>query len=192
MGSLQLTLHRFCDRVDGSALFPWDDHCLQDLSWWLDPVRLQDEVSLAQVSPDLDFWSDTSDMGSGAHLGREVVSGRWSREETSLSINARELLAVERSLLHFRPLVVGSTVSLFADNSTALAYLRKSGGTRSATLNAIGRSILHWAESHQIILPLQFIMGRYNILADALSQPNQIQGSKWMLNWEVFEDLCSR
>ena len=88
MRSLQLTLHCCWDRANDSTLIPWDNRCLQDLSWWLD---------LDQVSPDLDFWSDASDLGWGAHLGREVVSGRWSPEDTSLSINARELLAVEQS-----------------------------------------------------------------------------------------------
>ena len=56
----------------------------------------------------------------------EVVSGRWSSKDALLSINARELLVVERSLLHFLPLLVGSTVSLFVDNSMAVAYLRHS------------------------------------------------------------------
>ena len=67
--SLQLTLHHSWDQVDNFFLVRWDDRCLQDLSWWLDPVRLQEGVSLGQVSPNLDFWSDPSDVGWGAHLG---------------------------------------------------------------------------------------------------------------------------
>ena len=102
----------------------------------------------------------------GAHLGREVISGWWSQEDASLSINARELLVEERSLLHFLPLVVGSTVSIFANNSTAVAR----GEGRSATLNTIAQRILRWAESHHIVLAPQFIMGRNNVLADALSR----------------------
>ena len=35
-------------------------------------------------------------------------------------------------------------------------------------------------------------MGKHNVLADALSRPNQILGSKWMLMQEVFGDLCRR
>ena len=38
----------------------------------------------------------------------------------------------------------------------------------------------------------QFIMGYHNVLADALSRPNQILGSEWMLKQEVFRDLCRR
>ena len=128
MQSLQLTIHRSWNRVDDSALISWGNHCLHYPSWWLDPVLLQEGVSLAQASPDLDFWSDASDVGWGTHLGREVVSRRWSLEVASLSINAWELLALERGFLHFLSLIAGSAVSVFADNSTAVAYLRKSGG----------------------------------------------------------------
>ena len=36
-------------------------------------------------------------------LGREVISGLWSLEESAFPINARELFAVERGLFHFSP-----------------------------------------------------------------------------------------
>ena len=91
--------------------------------------RLQLGISLAEVNPHLDFWSDASDVGCGAHLQDAAASGRWSQEEALLCINARELLAVELGLRHFQLLVSNSTVAVFADDSTALAYLRKQGGT---------------------------------------------------------------
>ena len=146
-------------------------------------------MSLAQVSPNLDFWSDTLDVGWGAHLGDNLASGLWSPQDADLSINARELLAVERGLRHFAHLVVDSTVAIFADNSTAVAYLRKQGSTRSPLLNPIGQRILLWAESLPVVLVPQFIMGRNNVLADFLSRPNQIQDSKWTLKPEVFMEL---
>ena len=42
-----------------------------------------------------------------------------------VSINARELLAVAKGLLHFQSSFRGSTVAIYVDNSTAVAYLRK-------------------------------------------------------------------
>ena len=119
----------------------------------------------------------------------EVASSLWSPEEVDLSINARELLAVERGLLSFQALLVSSTVSVFVDSVTAVAYLRKHGGTHSSTLNAIAQRILLWAEPFRIVLAPQFIMGRDNVLADTLSRPNQILGSEWTLKMEVFRDL---
>ena len=65
-------------------------------------------------------------------------------------------------------------------------------GTCSPFLNKIARCILLWAESHRVVLAPQFIMGRNNVLADALSRPNQFQGSEWTLMMEGFEELWRR
>ena len=35
-------------------------------------------------------------------------------------------------------------------------------------------------------------MGKHNVLAYALSCPNQVLGSQWTLKQEVFRDLCRR
>ena len=94
--SHQLLLHRSWDRLDDSALVRWDSACCLDLLWWLDQPHLEAELSLSLVSPDLSFWSDASDVGWGAHLAEEVALGLWSPKEVDLSINARQLLAVER------------------------------------------------------------------------------------------------
>ena len=137
--SLQLCLHRSWDRGDQSIRIPWSQDCLRDLRWWLHLPRLQLGVSLQPISPDLDFWSDASDVGWGAHLGSLTASGLWDQEQSALSINARELLAVREGLLHFQSSLVGRNVSVFCDNSTAVSYLRKEGGTRSPFLNSLTR-----------------------------------------------------
>ena len=129
MQSLQLQLHHLWDCKGDSLLIPWDSACRQDLEWWLVPGRLQLGISLAQVNPHLDFWSDTSDVGWGAHLLDNTASGLWSLEEAILSINARELLAVEKGLLQFEHLLSNFTLAIFSDNSTAPAYLCKQEGT---------------------------------------------------------------
>ena len=75
MRSLQLHLHRLWDQEDDSTLIPWDQDCHLDLEWWIVPGRLQSGISLAQVNPHLDFWSDASDVGWGAHL----LDATWYR-----------------------------------------------------------------------------------------------------------------
>ena len=182
MRSLQLCLHQSWDRVDQSALIPWSPDCLRDLKWWLHLPHLSQGVSLRQVSPDLDFWSDASDVGWGAHLGRHTASGLWDASEAQLSINARELLAVRRGLLHFQSSLVGKTVAVFCDNVTAVAYLRKEGVMRSPFLNSIAQGILRWLESLAISLAPQFIPGSRNVLADTLSRPHQLPYTEWSLN----------
>ena len=108
-------------------------------------------VSLLQVSPDLDFWSDASDVGWGAHLGDRVAPGLWAQSEALLPINARELLAVRHGLLHFQSFLSWATVAVFCDNVTAVAYLPKEGGTRSPALTpslrrfCVGRNLFGFA-----------------------------------------------
>ena len=187
--SLQLCLHQQWDREDLSALIPWSPLCRRDLQWWLDLPRLSLGVSLVQVSPDLDFWSDASDVGWGAHLGSLTASGLWDQEQAALSINARELLAVREGLHHFLPSLQGMAVSVFCDNSTAVSYLRKEGGTRSPFLNTLAQEILRWMESHSIRLLPQFIPGSLNVLADSLSCPHQLPHTEWSLHPEVFRSL---
>ena len=163
--------------------------CLPDLQWWLHLPRLSLGVSLRQVSPDLHFWSDASDVGWGAHLGCQVASGLWATQQAALSSNARELLAVQLGLFQFRSALQGRTVTVFCDNTTAVAYLRKAGGTRSPLLNTLAQGILRWTESLSLRLAPQFLPGSNNILADALSRLHQLPHTEWSLNMTVFLSL---
>ena len=192
MRSLQFTLLRPWDQVDQTALVLWTPEIRADLEWWLDRERLVLGVALDQVSHQLDLWSDASDVGWEAHLAEEVVSGHWAPEELDFSIKARELLVIERALQCFAPQIRNSSVAIFADNSTAIAYLRNQEGTRSLLLNSIAQRILRWSETLLVQLTPQFIMGRHNVLADSLSRPNQVLGSEWTLKTEVFQELRRR
>ena len=192
MRALQLALRRSWDRLDHAVLVSWDTDCHSDLEWWLNRSHLEEGVSLSQVSPNLDFWSDASDVSWGSHLGDSVVSDLWSPQEIDLSINVRELLAVDNGLHYFTSQLVDSTVAIFVDNSTAVAYLRNQEGTKSPLLNSVAQRILRWAELVPLVLAPQFIKGKNNVLADALSRPNQVQGSEWTLKQEVFPKLQRR
>ena len=87
------------------------------------------------------------------------------------------------------PSLAGKAVSILCDNSTAVSYLRKEGGTRSPFLNSLAQEILRWAESHSIRLLPQFIPGSLNVLADSLSRPHQLPHTEWSLHPEVFRSI---
>ena len=89
----------------------------------------------------------------------------------------------------FRSSLQGRTVAVFCDNTTAVAYLRKVGGTRSPLLHTLAPEILRWTESLSIRLAPQFLPGSNSILADALSRPHQLPHSEWSLNLTVFQSL---
>ena len=135
------------------------------------------------------FRSDASNLACGATVEDHFTSGVWLEGEVSLSINQRELLAVERGLRALCTCLEGQVVAVFYDNMTAVAYLRRQGGTLSPALNAVTQRILHWAEELNIIPMPQFVPGRNNVVADALSRPNQVLGSEWMLHQDVFNWL---
>ena len=160
--------------------------CLHVLRCWLLLPCLSLGVSLRQVCPVLHFWSGASAVGWGAHLDSQVASSLWDPQQTALSINAGELLAVQLGLFQFRSPLPGCTVAVFCDNTTAVTYLRTEGGTWSPLLNTLAQEILRWKESLSIRLTPQFLPGSVNVLADALSRPHQLPHPEWSLNMTVF------
>ena len=106
-------------------------------------------------------------------MADQSASGVWLEGEASLSINHRELLAIERGL---GALLEGRVVAVFSDNTTTVAYLRRQGGTLSPALYTVAQRVLRWAEQLNIILMPQFVPGRNNVVADAVSRPNQVIG----------------
>ena len=192
MRSLQLRLNQAWDYDDPNVLVSWDSNCEEDLLWWCAEDHLHAGVSLVEVPPDRAFWSDASDTGWGANTIDQYLSGVWSPEERALHISARELLAVQKGLTAFVDLLRGRVVAVFCDNTTAIAYLRREGGTFSPRLNAIAQSILRWAETVGISLRPQFILGAKNVIADSLSRVGQVIASEWTLCQEVVDDLIKR
>ena len=192
MRLLQLCLKDQWDFLDDQFQVSWSPLCREDLLWWARVAQLREGVSLSLPAPDVSFFSDASDVGWGALVGEHHASGLWSPHQKTLSINLRELLAVQYGLKALEHLLVGLSVALFCDNTTTVAYLRRSGGTFSSTLNATAREVLLWAESHRVRLLPQFIMGSSNVTADALSRPNQVIGSEWTLHQEIVDQLVHK
>ena len=104
-------------------------------------------------------------------------------------MNARELLDVRLGLYQSRSSLQGRKVAVFCDNTTAVASLRKVGGTRSSLLHTLAQEILRWTESLSIRLAPQFLPGSNSVLAGALSCPLQLPHSEWSLNLTVFHSL---
>ena len=167
----------------------WDDCCHPDLMWWSDVSHLQAGLPLGEDLPGLFLFTDASDTGWGASLGDAHLSGSWSPLCSRFLINHRELLAVLFAVRGFLPSLRGRVVVVFSDNTMALAYLKKQGGTRSSTLNAVAQTVLCLCEVSHIQLLPQFIPGRLNVLADSLSRRSLVIGSEWTLCSEAFSQL---
>ena len=147
MRSLQLRLRSKWNFRDDYLRIPWDPLCQEDLLWWSWAIQQRQGVDLSLPVPDLSFYSDASDVGWGAIMGEQQVSGVWTPSQKQMSINLREMMAVQNGLLGFSQFLRGKTIALFCDNVTKVAYLRRSGGTRSKVLFLKAREILLWVES---------------------------------------------
>ena len=120
------------------------------------------------------------------------MSGRWSVEKRSLSINLRELWAIRLGIRHFCHSLRGLTVGVFTDNTTALCYVKKQRRKYSAALNMEAQLLLRWAESLDLTLVPQFIVGSQNMVADSLSRRQQVFGLEWTLTQEVVDELVAK
>ena len=140
-------------------------------------------------NPDLALFSDASLEGWGATIKDLQFSGAWSIQEKKLHINNLELRAIWNALKEAELLVSNKVVSVFSDNTTALAYLVKQGGTKSLDLYQLVRQILCWAEERNVSLIPQYISGAKNVMADSLSRRGQVLPTEWMLISVVCQQL---
>ena len=191
MRSLQLRLNTAGRLLKDSAIVSWDDSCLGDLRWWSVESHLLVGLLLGIPWPDLSLFTDASDSGWGASLENDHLSSSWPPTFSTYSINHQKLFAVLYGVQGFLPLLRHRSVSLFADNTTALSYLRNQGGTHSSMLNSVAQAVLCLCEVHHICLLPQFILGRMNVLADSLSRRSQVLGSEWPLCRPAFQELLS-
>ena len=85
----------------------------------------------------------------------------------------------------------GQDVLVELDNSTAVAYLNKQGGTRSCRLCRLATLILLRCDDHGMTLRARHIPGVRNVIADALSRRGEIAQGEWNINRQVFLRLCN-
>ena len=157
----------------------------QDLLWWQVPGRVSRGRSLVAPVPDMYLYTDASLRGWGAVLEAREAKGVWRHDETALHINVLEMKAVHRALLTFSGLVRHKVLAVLMDNTTALSYLRKQGGTTSPTLLEEARLVLELAELLSVTLLPAFVPGDLNVLADRLSRRDQTLKKEWTLHCEV-------
>ena len=147
------------------------------LHWWTSPPRSGRSINLPL--PDSVLATDASLSGWGARFGHRHLQGQWSRAQMNNHINYLELLVVYLSLQHWTSLMSHHIIALQIDNTTAVAYLVKEGGTQSKALCELAAKILNFAEEHRINLRPSYLPGLLNTEADALSR--QKDTSDWML-----------
>ena len=75
---------------------------------------------------------------------------------------------------------------IVTDNATVVAYINRLGGTRSSKLRDLTRQLYLLADSIPVHISARYIPGKYNVLADLLSRPNNIVSTEWTLHPSAF------
>jgi len=166
---------------------------IQALHWWSDRDNLMVGQPLGPFVGDHTLYTDASMTQWGAHDDTTTfqVSGVWSLQDKSQSINFLELKAVLLAL-RSAPLSWQSLKLLIAtDNSTVVAYINNQGGTRSMLLLDLTSDLFRLAEERQLTLRARHIPGRLNRFADLLSRPDQIVNTEWTLSMQAATQLWS-
>ena len=141
-----------------------------DLLWWITALQKQQGSRIVPPTADLTIFSDASKQGWGASWGQVRTGGSWSKDESKDHINILELRAAYFALKSFLPSQTNKVICLKMDNTTAISYLNKMGGTHCPQLLHLTLEIWDWCEKRKLFLLAQHIPGKINVEADAESR----------------------
>ena len=74
------------------------------------------------------------------------------------------------------------------DNTTAVAYINKMGGTKSGKLIQLVKDIWEWCKIREIVLTAEHLPGKSNQIADWESR-NISDSSDWKLDTRIFKQI---
>jgi len=161
----------------------------KELAWWTTELRKANGKGFTQMEPDLVIFSDASLSGWGASCSDVTARGPWTAGERSRHINELELWAAFYALRSFCCSSSNISVRIFIDNTTAVSYVNRSGGTRSRSLSRVAEAIAFWCERRSIAIEAFYIPGRLNTVADAESRAKE-DASDWQLCPLVFAGIA--
>ena len=140
--SLQMCLRQTlsANSQDYQSTITLSPQATEDLQWWEHHLTSWNGRSLISPAPMIVIDSDASLQGWGATCEGKLTRGPWSPQEQTLHINCLELLAATLAIQTFAKERSGISVLLRIDNTTAVAYINRKGGTVSPTLSHLAKT----------------------------------------------------
>ena len=169
---------------DLSVPIPPAPHLARIFRWWCTKSNLRKGVSFPPQAPSFTLTTDASLGGWGAHAPGVSLAHVWEEELQGTHINVLELLAVFRALVLLERTVGGRMVLVRCDNTSAVSYINRQGGTRSLALWSVTWDLFQWCEAHQVSLRAIHLPGCRNSIADALSRLSGAP-TEWSLDAQV-------
>ena len=164
----------------------------QNLTWWNENMFQLNGRPLIQPTVDLCGATDASDYGWGAWIETPQGLVRWgglfTKELANEHINYKELTAVYYMLTGPPTSLRDKVVRLGIDNTTAMWYLRKMGGT-NPKLARLAQQIFSTLNLENISLEVYHLPGIMNQIADAESRETKKRLWDCSLDKNVFHKL---
>lgn len=165
-----------------------NEECQGDLSFWIHHLSQVNGRAIQFRAAEITISSDASREGWGAACAELSTGGPWTQHERREHINLLELKAVFLALQTFVPQERDRHIMLLIDNTTAVSYVNRQGGTRSRKLSDLAIQIWSWALERGLTLHAEHIPGLLNVTADRESRSFR-DSSDWKLNQQVFRNI---
>ena len=161
-----------------------------DIEWWLNNVDTATKAVWRDV-PSIVVTTDASKKGWGAVMMGQEAAGQWSLDESEQQhINVLELKAGLFGLKSLCKNMKDTAIMLRMDNSTAVAYVNKMGGSKSEACDFVAKEIWNWGIERNIWLTASHIPGINNGIADGLSR-GESTNKEWSLDENTFKKLSN-
>ena len=170
------------------SCLPLSREAREEIQWWLVDLEAWNGRAILSSPPDLVIETDVSKVGWGAVCQGVRSGGLWSQMEKKLHINCLELLAGSFAVKSFAKNRLCAHVRLRMDNTTAVAYVNRLGGTHSLVLSNLALALWEWAQKNNIMLSAEHYAGHLNTVADWESRHFR-DASNWRLDQNVFSFL---
>ena len=158
----------------------------EELHWWVHNLSTS-YSPIVRESPKIEIFTDASNVGWGAHFNDTSTQGSWSKEENTLHINIKEMLAVYFGLKSLAINVQNANIRLNIDNTTSVSILKHMGTSHNTDLNKYAKQIWLWAKARNIWLYPVYIASEDN-LADQPSR-NIYMDAEWQLNPAISQSI---
>ena len=160
----------------------------EDFEWWRSNIlKIYKPIQILKFS--LEIFTDSSKTGWGVCCKNERIHGFWSTKERTYHINLLEILAAFFGLKSFVKDMKNCNILLRCDNTTAITYINKMGGTLSKDLNIASKQIWKWCESRNIFIFASYIRSKDNVIADFESRRLEPE-TEYELSDVAFKEIC--
>ena len=147
---------------------------LADIEWWFSFLPSWNKKSIIPetlriLSSDIKLFTDASDLGFGAILGKEWIQAPWDRKTKTYSIDYRELFAIVAAAVTWGYRWGGKRIVFITDN-LPITQIWVTGSSPAPDVMSLIRYLFLIAANKGFSVSLKHILGVHNPIADAISR----------------------